>query len=124
MKRLAGIALAVITLVSVSFGQDALPRTATVVVRSINIETHSGLPRVAFDSLFAALKGQDVGLYTELKTTPELIAQAADRAGLTIQSAFAQAGRAVVVTHEINVVSPLNRDVAIRFRVAPAPTVP
>jgi hypothetical protein len=34
----------------------------------------------------------------QLKTTPELLAQAADRAGLTIQGAFAQAGRAVVVT--------------------------
>jgi hypothetical protein len=115
--------LTVLTLVSASFGQDALPRTATIVVRNINVHTDLGLPQVALHSLFEAWKGKDVGLYTQLKTTPELLAQAADRAGLTIQSAFAQAGRAVVVSHEIDIVPPLNRYVEVRFSVALAPSV-
>jgi len=117
MKRFLLVAPA---LVSAAFAQDASPRTSTVVVRHLTVHTDAGLPRVAFPALFEAWKGQEVGLYTELKTAPELLAQAADRADRTIERAFEQAGRVVVVRHDIEVMPPLNRYVEVRFRVAPA----
>lgn len=111
--------LVALVLVSAVFAQEASPRTATAVVRMINVHADPSLPQIALPALFEAWKG--VGLNSHL--TAEQLVDLADRVGVTIQRAYEQVGSAVIVTHEIEILPPVNRQVDVRFRVSPAPAV-
>jgi hypothetical protein len=105
---------------ALSAQQSGPPAERGVVVRNVGIKGTQQLPRVSFETIQTAWRENGVGLNTELKTTPETLAEIASRADKVIQRVYGDAGQPVLVEHEIEILPPLNRYVEIRFTVTPA----
>ncbi len=121
MKR---ILLTIFVVLAASLGAQPSPsRTdGIVVVRNITVKGNRLLPTVFWETIQDALKESGVDLRTEWKTTPDKLAEIVSRADGVIQQVYEKAGSAVLVTHEIEVLPPMNRYVEIRFAVVPRST--
>jgi hypothetical protein len=89
------------------------------VVRNIMVKGTQQRSGVSFETIRDGWKEDGFDL-TELKTTPDTLAELVSRADRVIQRVYADAGQPVQVEHGIEILPPLNRYVEIRFTVTPA----